>query len=433
VLSKADNEMMCRIGLGTAMGNAMRRYWIPALTSEELPHPDCDPKRIMLLGEEFVAFRNTNGQVGFLDEYCCHRSASLALGRVEGNGIRCIYHGWKFAADGTVLDTPNVEDPKFKERFKARAFPVREAGGLIWVYLGPKEKEPPFLDWHWFHLPVSNRLVVTYVADCNYVQVQEALLDSSHLTILHTDGMTQSATDDLTFAKQVVTMQFNAAPRIEAEDTQFGVHYAAMRPNPAGDGKTMARIASFICPFATLNPNGDIVGIVVPINDVRSRHFFVFWNKDKKIGEEPLRSEQLRFVGMDPETLDSFGISLKECDRPGKPSRANNFLQDRQAMRDGRRFSGLPLFIPEDVAVEVASGPIRDRSKETLAPADGAIARMYRVLLASARRVADGGDPIGLNFDTSKVVGVSGLIEPGQPWQSLVPGHVAATRGQAAA
>ena len=413
MLSKADNELMCRVGPGTPMGNAMRRYWIPALTSEELPHPDCDPQRIMLLGEEFVAFRNTDGQVGFLDEYCCHRSASLALGRVEGNGIRCIYHGWKFAADGTVLETPNVDDPKFKERFKARAFPVREAGGLIWVYLGAKEKEPPFLDWHWFHHSASNRVVATYVADCNYVQVQEALLDSSHLTILHTDGMRQQASADLTFAKQVVTMQFNAAPKIEAEETNFGVHYAAMRPNPAGDGKIMARIASFICPFATLNPNGDIVGIVVPINDVRSRHFFVFWSTDKKMGEEPLRSEQLKFTGMDPETLDSFGISLKECDRPGKPSRANNFMQDRQAMREGVRYSGLPLFIPEDVAVEVASGPIRDRSKEMLAPADGAIARMYRVLLASARRVSEGGDPIGLNFDTSKVVGIQRLDRAG--------------------
>jgi phthalate 4,5-dioxygenase len=433
MLSKADNEMMCRVGPGTPMGNAMRRYWIPALTSEELPHPDCDPKRIMLLGEEFVAFRDSSGQVGFLDEYCCHRSASLALGRVEGNGIRCIYHGWKFATDGTVLETPNVDDPKFKERFKARAFPVQEAGGLIWVYLGPKEKQPPFLDWHWFHYPPSNRLVATYVADCNYVQVQEALLDSSHLTILHTDGMTQQASNDFSFAKKVVTMQFNAAPRIEAEETEFGMHYAAMRPNPAGDGKVVARIASFLCPFATLNPNGDFVGIVVPISDVRSRHFFVFWNSGKKIGEEPLRSEQLKFVGMDRETLDSFGISLNECDRPGKPSRANNFMQDRQAMREGRRFSGLPMFIPEDVAVEVASGAIRDRSKETLAPADSAIARMYRVLLASARRVADGGDPIGLTFDTGKVSGTSGLIDPGQPWQSLVPDHVVTARSQAAA
>src|SRR6185369_2089244 len=104
MLSKADNELMCRVGPGTPMGNAMRRYWIPALTSEELPQPDCDPRRIMLLGEEFVAFRNTDGKVGFLDEYCCHRNASLALGRVEQNGIRCIYHGWKFAVDGTVLE-----------------------------------------------------------------------------------------------------------------------------------------------------------------------------------------------------------------------------------------------------------------------------------------------------------------------------------------
>ena len=102
-------------------------------------------------------------------------------------------------------------------------------------------------------------------------------------------------------------------------------------------------------------------------------------------------------------------------------------------MREGKRYSGLPLFIPEDVAVEVASGPIRDRSKEMLAPADSGIARMYRALLTSARRVADGGDPIGLKFDHSKVVGISGLIEPGQPWQSLVPGHVVTTRSQAAA
>jgi hypothetical protein len=205
-----------------------------------------------------------------------------------------------------------------------------------------------------------------------------------------------------------------------------------MRPAPGDESKVMARVASFVAPFSTLNPNGDIVGIVVPINDVRSRHFFVFWNYDKKIGEEPLRTEQLKFTGMDPGTLDSFGISLKECDRPGKPSRENNFLQDREAMRSGKRYSGLPLFIPEDVAVEVASGAIRDRSKEMLAPADGAIARMYRVLLASARRVAEGGDPIGLDFDTSKVVGVSGVIDPAQPWQSLVPGHVVPARSRAA-
>jgi phthalate 4,5-dioxygenase oxygenase subunit len=111
MLSRENNEMICRVGPGTAMGKAFRRFWVPALLSEELPAPDGDPRRVQLLGEDFVAFRDSEGKVGILDEYCCHRSASLALGRVEAGGIRCIYHGWKFAVDGTVLETPNVAGP----------------------------------------------------------------------------------------------------------------------------------------------------------------------------------------------------------------------------------------------------------------------------------------------------------------------------------
>ena len=118
MLSRENNELICRVGPGTAMGKAFRRFWLPALLSAELPAPDCDPRRVQLLGEDFVAFRDSDGKVGLLDEYCPHRNASLGLGRVEGGGIRCIYHGWKFAVDGTVLETPNVADPTFKDRFK---------------------------------------------------------------------------------------------------------------------------------------------------------------------------------------------------------------------------------------------------------------------------------------------------------------------------
>src|SRR4051794_9255691 len=137
MLSRDDNETMCRVGPDTRTGAAVRRYWTPAMLVSELPEPDGDPVRVELLGETFVAFRDSNGKIGFLDEACCHRGASLYLGRVEGCGIRCIYHGWKFAVDGTVMETPNVHDPDFKTRFRARAYPVREAGGLLWVYLGP--------------------------------------------------------------------------------------------------------------------------------------------------------------------------------------------------------------------------------------------------------------------------------------------------------
>src|SRR5882757_3386707 len=140
MLSDVDNDLICRVGPGTAMGKAMRRFWIPALMSSELPVTDRDPVHVELLNESFVAFRDANGQVGLLDELCCHRGASLTVGRVEDCGIRCVYHGWLFAADGTVLETPNVQGPGFKAHVKAKAYPVREAGGLIWTYLGPKEK-----------------------------------------------------------------------------------------------------------------------------------------------------------------------------------------------------------------------------------------------------------------------------------------------------
>ena len=144
MLTREDNTLICRVGPGTPMGAVMRRYWHPVCTSAQLPAPDCAPLRVRLLGEDFVAFRDTGGRVGVLDELCMHRGASLALGRVEEGGLRCLYHGWKFSVDGALLETPNHNDPKYRERMKAPAYPVREAGGLVWAYLGPKDREPGF-------------------------------------------------------------------------------------------------------------------------------------------------------------------------------------------------------------------------------------------------------------------------------------------------
>src|SRR6266850_26947 len=314
MLSRENNELICRVGPGTAMGKAFRRFWVQALLSEELPAPDCDPRRVQLLGEDFVAFRDSDGKVGILDEYCCHRSASLALGRVEAGGIRCIYHGWKFAADGTVLETPNVADPRFKERFKAKAYPVREAGGLVWVYLGPAAQMPAFPRWPFFELTAAHLLPVYAVVNCNYVQIIEGLVDSSHLTVLHTAPLKSTGGSELDFA----------------------IHYVAIRPvseNPA-DG-SMARIASFVPPCFILNPNGDLFFAIVPVSDTRTLFFHVWWHADKEIGEEPLRSQQLEFVGLDQAALDAYGLSLRTCDSPQAACRGNNFLQDREAQRNG--------------------------------------------------------------------------------------------------
>jgi phenylpropionate dioxygenase-like ring-hydroxylating dioxygenase large terminal subunit len=423
MLSKEDNELMCRIGHDTPMGTAMRRFWLPALLSEELPHPDCDPRRVQLLGEDFVAFRDSDGKVGILDEYCCHRSASLTLGRVEDRGIRCIYHGWKFAVDGTVIDTPNVADPRFKERFKAKAYPVREAGGLVWVYLGPAAQMPEFPKWPCFDVPASNRLAVYAVVNCSFVQVMEGLVDSSHLTVLHTSPLKTTGGSELDFAKKTAHLQFNAAPRIEAEETDFGFHYVAIRPmsDKPEDG-VMARVASFVPPCFILNPNGDLLFAVVPVSDSRCMFIHVWWDAEKKFGEEPLRSQQLEFVGLDKAAIDAFGLSFATCDTPAAASRANNFLQDRDAQRRGH-FTGLPSFTQEDAAVSMSGGAIRDRSKEILSTADVALPKLYRALLTCARQGGAGEDPLGLHADTAHIVGASGQLAPGGHWRSLVPHH----------
>jgi phthalate 4,5-dioxygenase oxygenase subunit len=421
MLSRQDNETMCRVGRGTPMGEALRRYWVPILSSYQLPQGSTDPVKVELFGERYIAFRDGTGKVGLLDEQCAHRSASLALGRVEADGIRCLFHGWKFSVDGRVLETPTVSDARFRERFKARSFPVREAGGMIWAYVGPAELEPEFPHWRYFDCPPERLLTVTFVVQCNFVQVQEALLDSSHLTVLHQDSFKRGSNID--FANTVGTVAAVADPKVEVEDTTFGFHYVAMRPAPGEPGQKVARVTSFVAPFHILNANGDFVGMIVPIDDHRTLHHFVWWNDTKNIAHEPHRGEQLRFVGLDEETMHLAGLHYETWHLPGKPNRLNNFLQDREAMRTGGAYSGLPLFFPEDNAMLVSSGEIRDRSKEMLSAADVAITRLYKTLLKAARQVQNGDDPLGLHVEPANIRGLNAVIPETQPWQSLVPEH----------
>ena len=424
MLTPAENELMCRVGPGTGMGAVMRRTWLPVLASSELPDSATAPVHIELLGEHFVAFRNSKGQIGLLDENCCHRGASLALGRVEGCGLRCIYHGWKFDVDGQVLETPNVPDGRFKDRIRARAYPVQEAGGLIWTYLGPPQLQPPMPKWPWMTVPPSHRITAPAVVNCNFVQIMEGLVDSSHLSVLHYTPLSQAGASTLDFARKTEHMAFDAAPRIEAELTDFGFHYVALRDLSGAEGARIeARVAAFLSPCFIVNPNGDLFFAVVPVNDHTSRFYHVWWNEQKPIGEEPLRSEQLKFVGLDDEALARHGMSPATATTAAQPCRSNRWHQDRDLMRAGH-FTGLYSFTQEDVAVTVSAGAIRDRSKEMLSVADLAIGRLYRVLLNSVRHVAEGRPPVGANSDTKSIRGANGSLQPGIDWRTLVPTHM---------
>ncbi|CAG2157526.1 Phthalate 4,5-dioxygenase oxygenase subunit [Cupriavidus yeoncheonensis] len=419
MLTRQDNELMCRTGRDTAMGDAMRRFWLPVAQSAEMPLPNGDPQTIEVLGENFVVWRDGQGRPGLYAQGCLHRGASMQLARAEGDGLRCIYHGWKFAVDGTVLETPNVSDPGFKARIKGRTYPVREAGGLVWAYLGPEDEEPPFPHWAFMDQPDAHRINACAIVNCNFVQVMEGLVDSSHLTVLHGSALAQTNDSDLDYAKNISHMQFDASPTIEADETDFGFHYVAIRET---DGARMARVTSFATPCFIANANGDVWLAIVPINDERCRFFHVWWDADKPVGEEPLRSHQLTFVGLDEPTLRKYGMTADTCDSPAAMSLANGFGQDRARQRNGH-FTGLDSITQEDAACSISSGTIRDRSRELLSTADIAISRLQRTLLACARAARDHKEIPALRAEAGRAIGVSAEIGADEDWRQLVPHH----------
>src|ERR1700752_33271 len=185
VLSEDENRILTRVGPETPMGRLMRRFWLPICTTAQVAEPDGRPLRPSLLGESFVVFRDTAGQLGVIDEHCMHRGVSLALGRNEHGGLRCLYHGWKFAVDGSILEMPNSRNKKLCQRLRAPVHPVREAGGLVWTYLGPREQEPPFPHYGFMDGPAEHRAVVRLNTSANYLQLFEGAIDSSHVGVLH--------------------------------------------------------------------------------------------------------------------------------------------------------------------------------------------------------------------------------------------------------
>jgi phenylpropionate dioxygenase-like ring-hydroxylating dioxygenase large terminal subunit len=422
MLNKQANERMSRVGPEQPMGQALRRFWLPVAVSSELA-PNAEPKGVELLGERFVAWRDQQGRPGLYAEACLHRGTSMRLARSEGDGLRCIYHGWKFAVNGEVLDTPNVADVKFKSRIKGRTYPVREAGGLVWTYLGPSQLEPEFPRWPWLDLPDANRLVTRHVEECNFVQVIEGLVDSSHLGLLHMNGLRQSGSAELSFAQKVSSMQQNLAPRLEIEDTPFGFYYAALRDIQDENGtRTEARVAAFVAPCIVLNPNGDIATFVVPMSDTKTAFIHVFWSEGQEINREPLRTRHLEFIGLTPQVLEGFGLTDETLGRADRPGPHNNFQQDREAMRRGESWSGMPGLIEEDVAASVSAGPIRDRAEEALSASDIGITRLYRALLSCADAVERGQDPLGIRrgVDWSQVTGINDVLG-GRQWRELLP------------
>lgn len=397
MLTREENELLCRVGPETPMGKMMRRYWIPALLSSDL-EAGGDPKRVRLLGEDLVAFRDTNGRVGLLDELCPHRRASLALGRNENGALECLYHGWRIDCTGRIVDTPvEPEESTFKDRIRATAYSTYEAGGVVWAYMGPIGLEPPKLDFHFTQVPPENVMIVRIHEDQNWAQGLEGVIDSSHTNLLHQNGVkpsadvttTETIREDGIVAKRPSN---DTRPRMDVQDTPYGFRYAATRrPIVNADTQKYVRVSLFVAPIYAMfpPPKGWVwMQAFAPLDDYNTMFYF-FQVSDVPLDDER-RAKLLASACLRP------GIDVDENHRL-RANRSNNWLQDRAAMRRGESHTGIGGVSPEDIAIQESMGPLLDRTKEHLGVSDTAVIRFRRQMIDAAKRFVERGEtPVGL-------------------------------------
>jgi phenylpropionate dioxygenase-like ring-hydroxylating dioxygenase large terminal subunit len=419
MLSKEQNERLVRVGKGTPMGETMRSYWHPICLSRELPEPDCDPLRAKLLGETFVVFRDTNGDVGVMDELCLHRGASMALGRVEDGGIRCLYHGWKFDVKGKLLETPNHADSRVKERLRAKAYPVREQSGVVWTYIGPKDKEPPFRTFSYDKVPETNRVMFKLVVKANYLQMWEGGTDSSHVGILHSN-VTRPGWLSESGAKPEITDMISAAwddmaPQLEIENTAFGFHYVGKRKAAHANEKNV-RLVPLFMPYGRIIVFPDFWTTVfdVPLDDETTASYLIDASETRALDlNERLTRSGLREARY---YKDDHFVATWEDD----------FGQDRKSMRDKTSWSGFHGITQEDAVISVSMGAVYDRTTEHLVQADAAIVRLRQRLLDSIELFESGKTPVGANLaDMTHMHGFDIDIPDEESWRLHAENHLA--------
>ena len=416
MLTTAENELLCRVEGDAPMARLMRRHWMPAALSEQLREPDGTPVRLRLLGEDLVAFRDTQGRLGVLGESCPHRKASLALGRNEECGLRCLYHGWKFDVDGNVLEMPSEPPRRLPQKVKHKAYPVREAGGFVWVYMGPADKMPEFEAPPWAPTPEAKVSIVRMDVYCNWAQIMEGQIDSAHSSTLHSSDMKPAPVDTATAGETWLRPSTDRSPRIQVELTNYGMRYAAIRrPIKNPDTHDYVRVTTYVAPFIALippNKSFNVAVAVVPRDDTSSYFNFMAWSENGAggIDQEAWRKFSVAQVGID----------LDEHYRPIR-SRANNYLQDRQAMKLGN-FTGIRGIPNQDIAMWESMGPIADRTSERLGASDIAVVQFRRLMIAAARSHAEGGAPIGLmepHVPQARLRSYQGIVPKSDNWRTF--------------
>ena len=389
MLTREDNELICRTGPGTPMGRVLRRYWHPCLLSADLPTNDGPPVQVKILGEDLVAFRDSEGRVGLIGERCPHRGASLYYGLNGGGRLMCIYHGWKFDADGNCVDMPSdMPGSRFLEKVHTTAYPVVETAGMVWTYMGPRDLQPPPPDFLFNRLPPDQVVAAKSPVYCNYLQSIEGNIDSSHLGTLHRRHADFTLEPDETdrpgvpsaHQRSYLLAHYRFA-EINVQDTAYGFRLIGMRPTDAGHRHL--RITSHVFPVCSMIASPGVASgtfFIVPTDDENCMRFFVRCNPDRAITDDERASTYAENTIMDP------------ADPRRRLKRADNeYLIDRAVQRT-TLVSGIWPNPEQDYAVTESMGRIVDRTREHLYSADGAIIRLRQLMIRAAKGLDEGID-----------------------------------------
>ena len=381
-MSQEQNEQLTRTGPGTLLGDLFRRYWIPALLAEEIAERDGPPVRVQLLGEKLVAFRDTDGRIGMIDEFCAHRGVSLWFGRNEECGLRCPYNGWKYDVNGQCVDLPSeAEESGMRQRIKLKSYPCIELGGVVWTYMGPPELQPEPPGIEWAHVAPGRRFVSKRLQECNWLQAMEGGIDSSHVSFLHSGALKR----DPLFAGSKGN-EYNlkdTTPEFDVVEFPGGLLIGARRNAEAG--RYYWRITPWIMPSHTIIPPraGHPIGahVWVPIDDETCWAWSINYHPSRDLTEKELLAMKAG-KGIHVQYVPGTFIPLQ--------NRRNDYLMDREAQKRGDTFSGVEGIAMQDASLQESMGPIQDRTRENLCPTDRGIVMARRRLLQAAAANLEG-------------------------------------------
>ena len=421
MLTSEENDLLCRVEGPAPMGQLMRRHWMPVCLIEEVSEPDGAPVKARLFGEDLVVFRDTEGRVGVMDEYCPHRRASLVFGRNEDCGLRCLYHGWKMDVHGNVLEM--VSEPAASgmvQKVKHLAYPTHEWGGYVWAYMGPADTRPDFVPPAWAPTAEAKVTIAKVVISCNWAQILEGAIDSAHSSSLHSSDMVPARVDGAQATNTAwLRPSTDKAPRLQVDRAPYGFRYAAIRrPITGAAANDYVRATVFVAPSTALIPPNNLYNVAninVPIDDTSTAFYFIAWGHP---AQTPDTATWRKFL------CQQVGIDLDEQYRPLR-NRENHFWQDRAAMKAGN-FTGITGFPNQDVAMWLTMGPIADRTRDRLGASDLAIVEFRRQMLDAVRAFERGEPAIGTGDARipSAVCAFQAIVPKTTDWRQFAAAYV---------